>query len=338
MQGGLEVRDYAVVKPRFWTGRTGRALRTDRSAQVLALYLMTSPHANLIGLYYLPLPTIAYETGLSEQEIAEALNVLAAADFAFYDAGEEMILVLNLAREQVGEVLTEGDKRRRAVLREVESVRRSRLLPQFLAQYAQSYRLEAPSMPLPRGELAPTKGAICPPDPDPVHAPDPDPVLVPDQGGAGGGSSSTVVQPQLPGRSKPQQQTFADKAERRSPDAAVSEVLALLDAARKRVNPKVRDTRPTPTNSAEIASRLKEGHSLQDFEHVILAWEAECLSDPKPGQTFDPRQHFDAITPFRAQSFARKHARPVDRRELERLRSRAAGDRDRAAAWDGESE
>ncbi len=49
------MRDYAKVSPRFWLGETGRELRkAGAEAQVVAFYLMTSPHANMLGLYYLP--------------------------------------------------------------------------------------------------------------------------------------------------------------------------------------------------------------------------------------------------------------------------------------------
>ena len=43
-------RDYAIVTPQFWTGTTGREIRArGRDAQLVALYLMTSPHANMLG-------------------------------------------------------------------------------------------------------------------------------------------------------------------------------------------------------------------------------------------------------------------------------------------------
>ncbi|ENG6564474.1 hypothetical protein ABU498_004766 [Escherichia coli] len=56
------MRDYAKVSPRFWLGETGRELRkAGAEAQVVAFYLMTSPHANMLGLYYLPVLYLAHE-------------------------------------------------------------------------------------------------------------------------------------------------------------------------------------------------------------------------------------------------------------------------------------
>ena len=68
------MRDYSRVSPRFWTGKTGRAIRRSDcdAALVVALYLMTAPTSNMIGLYYLPLITIAHETGCTQDDVAEA--------------------------------------------------------------------------------------------------------------------------------------------------------------------------------------------------------------------------------------------------------------------------
>ena len=55
------MRDYATVAPQFWLGKTGRELRRQGAeAQVVSFYLMTSPHANMLGLYYLPILYIAH--------------------------------------------------------------------------------------------------------------------------------------------------------------------------------------------------------------------------------------------------------------------------------------
>ncbi|EPP8816777.1 hypothetical protein QDS29_003323, partial [Acinetobacter baumannii] len=58
------MRDYGKVSPHFWTGITGKKLRQTPEGLIVAMYLMTSPHANMLGLYYMPLLYIAHETGL----------------------------------------------------------------------------------------------------------------------------------------------------------------------------------------------------------------------------------------------------------------------------------
>jgi hypothetical protein len=58
------MREYARVSPQIWLGETGRKLRGYPEAQIVAYYLLSSPHANMIGLYYLPIIYLAHETGL----------------------------------------------------------------------------------------------------------------------------------------------------------------------------------------------------------------------------------------------------------------------------------
>ena len=59
------MREYAKLGPTFWTGETGKALRRRGSEGVIAaLYLISSPHSNMLGLYYQPIPYMGYETGL----------------------------------------------------------------------------------------------------------------------------------------------------------------------------------------------------------------------------------------------------------------------------------
>ena len=54
------MREYTKVSPTFWIGYTGRQIRHfGGDTQLLALYLLTSPHSNSVGLYYCPLDTIA---------------------------------------------------------------------------------------------------------------------------------------------------------------------------------------------------------------------------------------------------------------------------------------
>lgn len=69
------MRDYATVAPQFWLGKTGRELRKKGAeAQVVSFYLMTSPHANMLGLYYLPILYIAHETGLGLEGFRRGLK------------------------------------------------------------------------------------------------------------------------------------------------------------------------------------------------------------------------------------------------------------------------
>ena len=78
------MRDYAKVLPSFWIGPSGKKLRGDMEAQLLALYLMTSPHANMIGVYHCPILYMAHETGMPLEGATKALQRLCEAGFCHY--------------------------------------------------------------------------------------------------------------------------------------------------------------------------------------------------------------------------------------------------------------
>jgi hypothetical protein len=75
-------RTYARVLPTFWTGSTGKALRDlGRDAQVVAMYLITSPHSNMAGLYHLPLPYLAHDVGMTIEGASKVLRSLFEVGF-----------------------------------------------------------------------------------------------------------------------------------------------------------------------------------------------------------------------------------------------------------------
>lgn len=113
---------YGIVFPEFWTGTTGRALRGHgRDAQLLALYLATNRHTNMIGLYRLLLDDIRHETGLAVKALERGFQAVIEAEFAAYDEGSSFVWVASLARIRlglkVGDTLSPGDNRTLAVNR-----------------------------------------------------------------------------------------------------------------------------------------------------------------------------------------------------------------------------
>lgn len=82
-------------------------------------------------------------------------------------------------------------------------------------------------------------------------------------------------------------------------------VLAALNEARKASIPNARALKPSDANLAGITARLRGGASVEDCLHVIAVRrrEVELGGDP---------QWFDAITPFRAENFAKSEALSVE--------------------------
>lgn len=146
------MRDYGIVSPQFWVGKTGKELRGDVEAQLVALYLMTSPHANMIGVYYCPVEYIAKETGLTLQGASEALRRLSSKDFCTYESETEWIFVHSFAANQIGESLKAADKRVLGVGNELAKVPKGQCWQAFRARYAVPYHL-----PIPGGTEAPPK-------------------------------------------------------------------------------------------------------------------------------------------------------------------------------------
>lgn len=139
-------REFAIVRASFWTGETGRKIREfGGDAQRVALYLITCGSSNLIGLYYLPVPTLCHEVGMTIQGAWKALRCLSEAHFAYYDAPSEVVFVPEMAAIQVGESLKPADKRIKAIIREWQKYRKCLFYNDFYQRYGVPFYLPDPS-------------------------------------------------------------------------------------------------------------------------------------------------------------------------------------------------
>lgn len=137
------MRDYGVVSPKFWIGETGKQLRGDNVAQLIALYLMTSPHAAMTGVYHCPLFYISHDTGIAMQGSKKALRRLIQAGFCEYEDPSETIFVVRMAAYQIAESLKPDDKRVVGLKREVDKMTCTRLKQRFLEVYGRVFHLVA---------------------------------------------------------------------------------------------------------------------------------------------------------------------------------------------------
>jgi len=133
------MRDYAKVSPHFWTGSTGKQLRKCPESIVVAMYLMTCPHANMLGLYYMPLLYVAHETGLGMEGASKGLEWACNAGFCSYDETSEMVWVHEMARFQIAEKLKDTDKRSIGVQNEYNSLPSNPYLTRFFDKYSQAF-------------------------------------------------------------------------------------------------------------------------------------------------------------------------------------------------------
>lgn len=133
------MREYAKVSPHFWTGSTGKQLRKCPESIVVSIYLMTCPHANMLGLYYMPLLYVAHETGLGIEGASKGLQWASEAGFCSYDEASEMVWVHEMARFQIAEKLKDTDKRSIGVQNEYNSLPSNPFLVSFYNKYHQAF-------------------------------------------------------------------------------------------------------------------------------------------------------------------------------------------------------
>jgi|688.fasta_scaffold682453_2 hypothetical protein len=82
---------YYPISPLFWSDSEVRQL--DAETKLLALYLLTSEHRNLEGLYRLPLPYIQADLGWSSMDVDVRMAALEERGFLSYDFMAEVVLV-----------------------------------------------------------------------------------------------------------------------------------------------------------------------------------------------------------------------------------------------------
>lgn len=143
------MRTYSKVSPKFWIGRTGKEIRKfGPEVQLVALYLVTGPHANWLGLYHLPTLYIAADTGMEPASVSAGLDALCAAGFCAYDPASEMVWVYEMARYQCLESGRDGlkpaDNQVKAIRKEYAALPDTPLLKAFHDKYKDMLCLDAP--------------------------------------------------------------------------------------------------------------------------------------------------------------------------------------------------
>lgn len=135
------MRDYAKIVPTFWTGNTGKALRKSPEGALVALYLLSSPHSNMLGLYYQPVLYMAHETGLGFEGAWKGLRQCIEVGFCCYDEGSEMVWVKEMAAYQIGEALKPADKRCAGIQKDYDALPDNPFLGAFFDRYSESFHL-----------------------------------------------------------------------------------------------------------------------------------------------------------------------------------------------------
>lgn len=157
------MRKYSSITPKFWIGKTGRKLRGDISAKLVAAYLLSCPNNDMTGVFYCPLCQISAETGLPLEApsvplpspfqgplkgIREALETLQREDFAIYDYESEYVFVKKMALFQIAPELKPTDKRVTGIRTAIESMP-DNFKCLFIKEYNECFNLGFKDLPSP---------------------------------------------------------------------------------------------------------------------------------------------------------------------------------------------
>ena len=136
------MREYSKVAPQFWNGKTGKALKAKGpEAVIVALYLLTCPHANMLGLYYVSKTYIAVDTGLGFEGASKGLQWAFEAGFCAYDEDTEVVWVKEMASYQIADRLEVKDLRCKGIQKEYDALPDNPYLRGFYEKYALAFHM-----------------------------------------------------------------------------------------------------------------------------------------------------------------------------------------------------
>jgi hypothetical protein len=92
---------FCKIKPSFW--HIKKTIHMDSRSKLLAIYLMTSPSFQMVGIYHIPKVTMQAHTGLSADEIDQCIDFLETIDFMRYDSDQQVVWVVDMAATQVAD-------------------------------------------------------------------------------------------------------------------------------------------------------------------------------------------------------------------------------------------
>lgn len=119
---------YRPVDEVFWTDPKVRALSVEE--KFLFLYFITNPQASFSGVYYLPFPTVLFETGMAEIPIREGINTLSVGYMVLHDEANSMFWVVNMAKFQAT-----SKPQQEGVRKHFKTLQKSPLLRMFAEKY-----------------------------------------------------------------------------------------------------------------------------------------------------------------------------------------------------------
>jgi hypothetical protein len=126
--GGTKMADYRFIKIKFWSDPY--VMKLAPSGKLLFLYLFTNTQTTQAGLYTVSIKTIVFETGMTEENVAELLQQFEAD--ARIKRDNDIIWVVNFLKHQPNKnpkVLTR-------IAADLQDAGSSRLVQELLQKYS----------------------------------------------------------------------------------------------------------------------------------------------------------------------------------------------------------
>lgn len=118
---------YTRVESRFWQDEKMRSISDD--ARYLMLYLLTSPHRNIVGFYFLPSPYACFDLGWDEKRFMKALRELLDIGTVKYDINTHVVLIHNYLKHNP----LENPNQVKSAIERLEEIPQTPLIEDFLA-------------------------------------------------------------------------------------------------------------------------------------------------------------------------------------------------------------
>lgn len=135
------MREYAKAAPKMWHGKTMKALRRHPEALIVAMYLITSPSSNMLGLFAQPVMYMAYETGLGIEGASKGLKHCIDAGFCSYDEESEFVFVHEMASYQIAPELSPKDKQCVGIQKAYDALPENPFLEAWHDRYSAAFHL-----------------------------------------------------------------------------------------------------------------------------------------------------------------------------------------------------
>ncbi len=137
---GFWLRKFASIPPRIWQADL-KAVRGDLEAIAVHYHLTTSGHANMLGLYYLPVAYIAHEVGFTQEGASKGLLALISADICSYDFERDIVWVHDMAADQIAPQLSPKDKRVKGIADQLSMLPMCKITLGFYSKYRLPFHL-----------------------------------------------------------------------------------------------------------------------------------------------------------------------------------------------------